>query len=182
VRDAFGQAAMDPKSAVSALLALCQKRIDMPTSYMTSGYQGDSWSFSASACALAWQLTGDAKYAAQGIKLWRALLEDVAMLGDKKACVPGAAMTAAIASVGATPGTPSASRAAHGRSSTLAASTPRASTRLRQQTRDCFPDLELHDERLPARSTGRQLPRLARGGEDAHPIAEARGGADSDTF
>src|SRR5262249_34720097 len=99
VRDAFNKAAMDPKSAVSALLKNCQKVIDTPASFMGSGYQGDNWAFAASACALAWQLTGDAKYAAPGIKLWRALLEDVMTLGDKQACVPGAAMTAAIASV-----------------------------------------------------------------------------------
>jgi hypothetical protein len=139
VRDAFNTAAMDPKSAVSALIARCQKAIDMPASMMSSGYQGDSWSFTASACALAWQLTGDAKYAAPGVKLWRALLEDVSTLGDKKACVAGAAMTAAIASVKRDTGYAIRFIGPH---TALVYDwmhdAPGVTEALRQQTRDCF--------------------------------------------
>jgi MYXO-CTERM domain-containing protein len=137
VRDAFNAAAMDSKSAVSALIARCQKAIDTPPA--SSGYQGDSWSFTASACAMAWQLTGDAKYATAGVKFWRALLEDVTTLGDKKACTAGAAMTAAIASVKRDTGYAIRFIGPH---TALAYDwlhdAPGVTEDLRKQTRDCF--------------------------------------------
>jgi MYXO-CTERM domain-containing protein len=140
VRDSFNAAAMDPKSAVASLIAQCQKAIDMPASYMKSGYQGDAWSYTASACALAWQLTGDAKYAAPGVTLWRALLEDVAMLGDKMACTAGAdPTTKAIASVKRDTGYAIRFIGPH---TALAYDwlhdAPGVTEALRQQTRDCF--------------------------------------------
>jgi MYXO-CTERM domain-containing protein len=186
VRDAFKAAAADPKSAVSALIARCQKAIDMPASLMTSGYQGDSWSFTASGCALAWQLTGDAKYAAPGVLLWRALLEDVATLGDKKACVAGAAMTAAIASVKRDTGYAIRFIGPH---SALVYDwmhdAPGVTPALLQQTRDCFRQWitnyttagYLHDQPGANYHAGfvaaKTLISIAEGGED---------GANSDAF
>jgi hypothetical protein len=82
---------------VAAAIAECRKaplQLGAP-----DGYQGDSWAFPASACALAWQLTGDAEAAARGVKLWRALLDDVRKIGDGKGCVVGATPKQAIASV-----------------------------------------------------------------------------------
>jgi hypothetical protein len=87
VRAAMMQAASDSGSAVSALITRCRNA--SVAAGASSGYQGDTWSFAVSACALAWQLTGDAAHADKGIKLWRALLEDVDTLGDRKACLPG---------------------------------------------------------------------------------------------
>ena len=63
--------------------------VHKPGEFASSGYQGDAWSSGASSCGLAWRLTGDPSFAKAGIRLWRALMEDVATVGDKKACVPG---------------------------------------------------------------------------------------------
>jgi hypothetical protein len=65
----------------------------------SSGYQGADWATGASACALAWQLTHDHDAAARGVMLWHALLEDVATIGDGRACVPGASPKQARASI-----------------------------------------------------------------------------------
>ena len=82
---------------VEAALSFCRKA---KTSRGTpDGYQGDEWAFGASACALAWQVTGDRDAAARGVTLWRALLEDVRAIGDGKACVVGAPPDHAIASI-----------------------------------------------------------------------------------
>jgi hypothetical protein len=87
----------DASSATAAAIAECRKAA--PTSGDSSGYQGDAWAFPASACALAWQLTRDPAFAARGIKLWRALLEDVARIGDGKACVAGASPERTVAAI-----------------------------------------------------------------------------------
>jgi hypothetical protein len=83
--------------AVADAIEAC-RAVD-PKPGLASGYQGDAWAFPASACALAWQLTGDASLAERGVKLWRALLEDVQTIGDRKACVPGAPRAQALAAV-----------------------------------------------------------------------------------
>jgi hypothetical protein len=85
------------RGAVAEAVSAC-KGVE-PAPGMSSGYQGDAWAFPASACALAWQLTGDQEMAKKGVKLWRALLEDVATLGDHKACVAGAPRKQALAAV-----------------------------------------------------------------------------------
>jgi hypothetical protein len=90
--------AASPSAAANAI-ALCKKVASNPADYQKSGYQGDNWAFPLSACALAYQLTGDAAHAGAGIKLWRAVLEDVETMGDKKACVAGASDTQAIAAI-----------------------------------------------------------------------------------
>ncbi|HXU02420.1 MAG TPA: hypothetical protein VN903_15755, partial [Polyangia bacterium] len=48
---------------------------------------------------LAFQLTGDRAHAERGVRLWRALLEDVDRIGDRKACVPGASPEQMLAAV-----------------------------------------------------------------------------------
>jgi hypothetical protein len=82
---------------VAAAIQACRKNTTAAGS--PSGYQGDAWAFPASACALAYQLTGDKSYAAKGTRLLRALLEDVEQVGDRRACVPGAPPEQAIAAV-----------------------------------------------------------------------------------
>jgi len=82
---------------VEAALTACRRAQTQPGA--PDGYQGDGWAFPASACGLAWQLTHDADAAETGVKLWRALLEDVHGIGDKKACVAGASPKQAIASI-----------------------------------------------------------------------------------
>src|SRR5262252_559501 len=99
VHDALVQAMSNGSSGVAAMFKRCQNAIDNPSSLMSSGYQGFDWSETASACALAYQLTNDAKYATVGVKLWKALLEDVSTLGDKMACVAGASQATAITSI-----------------------------------------------------------------------------------
>jgi len=84
-------------SAVAAVIAECEATNPEPG--MSSGYQGGSWAFRASSCALAWQLTGNATYAKRGVRLWRALLEDVDRIGDGKACVAGASPEQAVQSI-----------------------------------------------------------------------------------
>jgi hypothetical protein len=84
-------------SAVADAIEACKKAAVAAGS--PSGYQGDAWAFAASACALAYQVTGTPAYAARGITLLRALLEDVGTIGDKLACVSGAPPDRAIASI-----------------------------------------------------------------------------------
>jgi hypothetical protein len=91
------QNAKRPDSQAARALRACQKADPHPG--LPDGYQGNEWAFAASACALAYQMTGDAGYAAKGVKFWRALLEDVSEMGDRKACLPGADRAHAIASV-----------------------------------------------------------------------------------
>jgi hypothetical protein len=86
-------------SAAANAVALCKKVAANPSDYKDSGYQGDNWAFPLSACALAYQMTGDAAHAATGIKLFKAVLEDVDTMGDGKACVAGASDTQAIAAI-----------------------------------------------------------------------------------
>ena len=89
----------DPSSGVGRAIAKCKDVAANPGDYTSSGYQGDAWSFAASSCALAYQLTGDASYAASAIKLWNALLNDVSTIGDGKACVASATPDQAIAAI-----------------------------------------------------------------------------------
>ena len=77
----------DPR--VMSAIELCRHAALEPHDFASSGYQGDAWSFAASSCGLAWRLTGDWSFAKAGVRLWRALMEDVETVGDKKACVPG---------------------------------------------------------------------------------------------
>jgi len=86
-------------SGAARAVARCKDVAAKPASYTKSGYQGDTWAFSLSACALAFQLTGDAAHATAGIKLWNAILSDVDTMGDGKACVVGATRDQAIAAV-----------------------------------------------------------------------------------
>jgi len=86
-------------SAAARAIAMCKKVTSNPAEYQKSGYQGDTWAFTASACALAYQLTGSAEYASNGVKLWRALLSDLNTMGDKGACIAGANETQAIAAI-----------------------------------------------------------------------------------
>src|SRR5262245_31253619 len=66
--------------AVADAVRMCRQADPAPGA--GSGYQGDAWAFPASACALAFQLTGDRAYAAKGARLLKALLEDVQKIGD----------------------------------------------------------------------------------------------------
>lgn len=88
-----------PGTAAARAIAMCKDVAAKPADYKSSGYMGDNWAFPLSACALAYQLTGAAEHATTGIKLWRAILEDVSTMGDKGACVAGADETKAIASI-----------------------------------------------------------------------------------
>ena len=84
-------------SAMADAIELCEKTPIAPGT--PSGYQGDAWSFAASSCALAYQVSRAPKHAARGIALLRALLEDVNTIGDRQACVAGALPERAIASI-----------------------------------------------------------------------------------
>ena len=91
-----------------------------------------------SACALAWQLTGETRYADQGVKLWRSLLEDIDG-EDSAACVAGAAEAAAMASIRRDTGYAIRMIGPH----TAIAydwlfDAPGVTEAFRQQTRDCF--------------------------------------------
>lgn len=139
VRTALMQAAADPNSGMAKLIARCQTAIDKPTMFTGSGYQGDNWAGTASACALAYQLTGDAKYAAPGITLWRAMLEDITNQGDKKACVAGAAEAAGVASIRRDTGYAIRFIGPHtALTYDWLHDAPGVTEALRQQTRDCF--------------------------------------------
>ena len=139
VKDAFKAAAAKPGTAAAALVAQCQAATTQPSNISASGYQGDNWSFTASACALSWQMTGNTEHAATALKLWRALLEDVVTLGDKKACVAGAVAPAAIAAIVRDAGYAIRFIGPH---TALVYDwmhdAPGVTEALRQQTRDCF--------------------------------------------
>jgi len=97
VKAALVTAATQSDSAMAALIKECETAGTKPTA--GSGYMGQDWSYDASACAIAWQITGTAAYAATGIKLWKQLLEDIETPGDKMACVAGADEMTATASI-----------------------------------------------------------------------------------
>ena len=84
-------------SAVAAAVHACRS-VD-PAAGMPSGYMGDAWAFPASACALAYQVTGDRAHAVKGARLLRALIDDVDRIGDGKGCVAGASPAQTIAAV-----------------------------------------------------------------------------------
>lgn len=86
-------------SAARRAIDVCARATSEPETLKKSGYQGDTWAFTASACALAWQITGAKGHAATGVKLWRALLEDLQTLGDGRACAVGASDAANIAAI-----------------------------------------------------------------------------------
>jgi hypothetical protein len=65
---------------------VCQDASRHPERYLKSGYQGSDWAAIASTCGMAWQMVRDPKLAAAGIRMWRALMEDVETVGDGKAC------------------------------------------------------------------------------------------------
>jgi hypothetical protein len=139
VRTAFTAAASDSNSAVSVMIARCQALVDKPSNANSSGYQGFDWADAASSCALAWQVTGQSKYADMGVKIWRALLEDIDTLGDKKACVAGANEATAVASIRRDTGYALRMIGPH----TAIAydwlhDAPGVTEAFRQQTRDCF--------------------------------------------
>ena len=139
VLDAIRAAAARSGTAAAALVASCQSATTQASSISASGYQGDNWSFRASACALSWQLTGNAQHAATGIKLWRALLEDIDTLGDKKACVAGATEAVAIASIRRDSGYAIRFIGPHtAMVYDWLHDAPGVTEALRQQTRDCF--------------------------------------------
>ena len=47
-----------------------------------AGIQGYNWAYSSATCGLAWQLTGNAKYAAPAVTLFKAMLDDYVTIGD----------------------------------------------------------------------------------------------------
>jgi hypothetical protein len=126
-----------PTSGAALAVEECKKVNIGPKSQ--SGYQGLDWASPASSCALAWQLTRKPEYAARGVALWRALLEDVAFMGDKKACVAGTAQPQAIASIRRDSGYAIRFIGLH---TALAYDwlhdAPGADEALRKQSRDCF--------------------------------------------
>lgn len=126
-------------SAAAAVVAACRRVTDEPAAFATSGSQGDGWAFPASACALAFQITGDPAFAEAGVRLWRALLEDVERQGDRQACIDGASPTRAVVSIARDGG--SAIRFVGVHTALLydwLHDAPGADDQLRQQTRDCF--------------------------------------------
>ncbi|HKA89887.1 MAG TPA: hypothetical protein VKE22_19635 [Haliangiales bacterium] len=77
-------------SASKAIVDRCQQTIDNPGSFVDrGGADGDTWPAAAVACAFAYLVTGNAAYAAQGIKYWNASLNDDQTLGDGAGCVAG---------------------------------------------------------------------------------------------
>src|SRR5207245_2816386 len=70
--------ALKGKAAADAVAAAADMCKTAPVARgAASGSQGFDWAAAASACALAWQVTGKPAYAARGVTLWRALLEDI---------------------------------------------------------------------------------------------------------
>src|SRR5262249_22178651 len=51
---------------------------------LPSGYQGFDWADALAECALVWRATGDAKYAACGLRYLNALLDDRLAIGDRQ--------------------------------------------------------------------------------------------------
>lgn len=81
-------------TAIKKTIAACDDTLKNPGSYtQRGGVDGSTWPGAAVDCAAAWQATGDAKYATQSIKYWRASLEDDQSLGDKLGCTVGAVGT-----------------------------------------------------------------------------------------
>jgi len=86
-------------TAARRAIDVCVGATSNPASIAKSGYQGDTWAFTLSSCALAYQLTGAKQHAETGVKLWKAILGDRHAIGDGEACVAGASEAQAIASI-----------------------------------------------------------------------------------
>src|SRR4029079_7930866 len=97
VKDALKRQVSVSHGAVAAAIQACKQA--NAAAGAPSGYQGDAWAFPASACALAYQVTGDPAHATKGERLLRALLEDVDHIGDRHACVAAAPPEQMIAAI-----------------------------------------------------------------------------------
>ncbi len=69
-------------TAAAAVVAKCKDIAANPGKYSNGVFMGYGFGHAASACAMAWQLTKDASYAAAAIRQWNALLSDFQTLGD----------------------------------------------------------------------------------------------------
>lgn len=77
-------------TSAKAVVNQCQDTIDHPGNYTDrGGVDGNVWPNAAVSCAFAYQVTGNAAYATQGIKYWKTSLNDDSTAGDNKGCVSG---------------------------------------------------------------------------------------------
>ncbi len=69
----------DPGSSAARLVSTCERVESQPGDFTSDTW---SWGYGGAACAIAYQLTGTATYAASGLKLFGALLDDKGAIGD----------------------------------------------------------------------------------------------------
>ncbi len=69
-------------TAAASVVTKCKDIAANPSKYSDGIFMGYGFGYAAATCAMAWQLTKDASYAAAGIRQWRALLDDFQTLGD----------------------------------------------------------------------------------------------------
>ena len=69
-------------SAAAAAVAECDDAVANPSNYTHAIYEGYGWAYASASCGMAWQLTHDPKYAAAGLRIFGALLNDFTVIGD----------------------------------------------------------------------------------------------------
>jgi MYXO-CTERM domain-containing protein len=74
----------DSKSWAAQMVAFCENVGSNPSKYADGQYYGQEWTYAVSACGAAYQLTGNSAYAASGLTMWSALLNDSDTVGDGK--------------------------------------------------------------------------------------------------
>ncbi len=74
----------DSTSWAAQMVALCENVGANPSKYADGQYYGQEWTYAVSACGAAYQLTGNPAYAASGLTMWGALLNDSDTVGDGK--------------------------------------------------------------------------------------------------
>ncbi len=72
----------DASSATARAIKKCQAVVDKPSDYAKAESQGDTWAFAAATCGLAYQVTKKPEFAAAGLTMFKALLDDYHTIGD----------------------------------------------------------------------------------------------------
>jgi MYXO-CTERM domain-containing protein len=72
----------DKSSWAAQMVANCEQVGTQPNQFADGQFYGYAWGYAAASCGAAWQLTQNATYAANGIKMWTALLNDANTVGD----------------------------------------------------------------------------------------------------
>ncbi len=72
-----------PGSSAANVGETCTKLIGKEDEFVDAGMQGYNWAYSLGTCALSWQLSRNAAHGTAAVRIYRALLDDYATMGDQ---------------------------------------------------------------------------------------------------